>query len=67
MNIDQLIEKISNKINLNIEETQFVFRFIMSGDLSEEKIASILIKLADKGEASDEITGGASVLRERNL
>ena len=49
MNIDQLIEKISNKINLNIEETQFVFRLIMSGDLSEEKIASILIKLADKG------------------
>ena len=34
MNIDQLIEKISNKINLNIEETQFVFRLIMSGDLS---------------------------------
>ena len=67
MNIDQLIEKISNKINLNIEETQFVFRFIMSGDLSEEKIASILIKLADKGEASDEITGGASVLREKSL
>ena len=67
MNIDQLIEKISNKINLNIEETQFIFRLIMSGDLSEEKIASILIKLADKGEASDEITGGASVLREKSL
>ncbi len=67
MNIDQLIEKISNKINLNIEETQFIFRLIMSGDLSEEKIASILIKLADKGETSDEITGGASVLREKSL
>ena len=67
MNIDQLIEKISNKINLNIEETQFVFRLIMNGDLSEDKIASILTKLADKGETSDEITGGASVLREKSL
>ena len=66
MNIDQLIEKISNKINLNIEETQFVFRLIMSGDLSEEKIASILIKLADKGEASDELLV-EQVCLERNL
>jgi len=67
MNIEQLSEKLLNKENLSIEETQDLFRTIMDGKIDDIKISEILTRLADKGEVSDEITGGANILREKSL
>jgi anthranilate phosphoribosyltransferase len=67
MNIEQLSEKLLNKENLSIEETQDLFRAIMDGKIDDIKISEILTRLADKGEVSDEITGGANILREKSL
>ncbi len=67
MNVETLIQKLSIKQNLTIEETKFLFRKIMNGELEDDKISKILLGLADKGETADEITGGASVLREKSL
>jgi len=39
----------------------------MNGELSDDLIEGILIALAKKGESSDEITGGALVLRDKSL
>lgn len=67
MEYKKLLKKLSDKKNLTIEETQFLFRMIMNSEISDEQISSILIGLANKGEVSDEITGGASILREKSL
>jgi len=67
MNIEQLSEKLLNKENLSTEETQDLFRAIMDGKIDDIKISEILTRLADKGEVSDEITGGANILREKSL
>jgi anthranilate phosphoribosyltransferase len=67
MNIEKLSEKLLNKENLSIEETQDLFRTIMDGKIDDIKISEILTRLADKGEVSDEITGGANILREKSL
>ena len=67
MEIDQLITKLKNKESLNINQTKFLFNKIMDGEIDDDKISKILIGLAEKGENSDEITGGASVLREKSL
>jgi anthranilate phosphoribosyltransferase len=67
MDTQEILNQISNKKNLNIEQTQFLFRKIMSGNLDDNTISSILISLSDKGETADEITGGASVMKEKSL
>ena len=67
MNYEELIKKLADKKNLTIEETQFLFRKIMNSEYNDEQISTILLGLADKGEVSDEITGGASILREKSL
>ena len=67
MNYEELIKKLADKKNLTIGETQFLFRKIMNSEYNDEQITTILLGLADKGEVSDEITGGASILREKSL
>ena len=66
MNYKELIKKLANKKNLTIGEAQFLFRKIMNSEYNDEQISTILLGLADKGEVSDEITGGASILREKS-
>jgi len=67
MSYKELVKKLSYKIDLTIEETQFLFRMIMNSEINDEQISNILINLANKGEVSDEITGGANILREKSL
>jgi len=67
MNYEELIKKLADKKNLTTGETQFLFRKIMNSEYSDEQISTILLGLANKGEVSDEITGGASILREKSL
>ena len=67
MNTLDLLNKIKQFNNLSINETEYLFSQIMNGKLSDDLIEGILIALAKKGESSDEITGGALVLRDKSL
>ena len=45
MNISKIKDKLLNKQDLTTEETSEIFNLIMSGDVSEVDIATILIAL----------------------
>ena len=67
MKVDELIKKLENKENLSVDQTKFLFDKIMNKEIDNMKISKILTKLANKGENSDEIVGGVTVLREKSL
>ena len=67
MKVDELIKKLENKENLSVDQTKFLFDKIMNKEIDNKKISKILTELANKGENSDEIVGGAKVLREKSL
>ncbi len=67
MDYNLILNKIFNKKNLNVDESTFIFNKIMSGELDDIKITSILIGLKMKGEVKEEIIGAAKVMREKSL
>ena len=67
MDQNLIINKILENKNLNIEESMYIFDKIMSGELDDIKITSILIGLKLKGETKEEIIGAAKVMREKSL
>ena len=67
MDENLIINKILDKDNLSIEESMFVFNKIMSGELDDIKITSILIGLKLKGETKEEIIGAAEIMRQKSL
>ena len=67
MDQNLIINKILEMKNLNIEESMFIFNKIMSGELDDIKITSILIGLKLKGETKEEIIGAARVMRQKSL
>ena len=62
-----ILNKILDQQSLNIEESMYIFDKIMSGELDDIKITSILIGLKLKGETKEEIIGAAKVMREKSL
>ena len=64
--MEQILEKLRKKENLTFEESKFAFELLMTGKASEEEIYNFLTLLSDKGEVSDEISGGVYVLREKS-
>tara|TARA_B100001245_G_scaffold232235_1_gene214132 strand:- start:63 stop:1067 length:1005 start_codon:yes stop_codon:yes gene_type:complete len=67
MNINKIKVKLLNKQDLTTEETSEVFNLIMSGDVSEVDIATILIALKMKNENKNEIHGAAKVMRQKSM
>ena len=67
MKVDELIKKLENKENLSVDQTKFLFNKIMNKEIDNKEISKILTELANKGENSDEIVGGVTVLREKSL
>ena len=67
MNISKIKDKLLNKQDLTTEETSDVFNLIMSGDVSEVDIATILIALKMKNENKNEIHGAAKVMRQKSM
>lgn len=67
MKVDELIKKLENKEDLSVDQTKFLFNKIMNKEIDNKKISKILTELANKGENSDEIVGGVTVLREKSL
>ncbi len=64
--MDQILEKLRNKIDLSFEESKSAFELLMTGQANEDQIYAFLTLLSDKGEVSDEIAGGVYVLREKS-
>ena len=64
--MDQILEKLRNKIDLSFEESKSAFELLMTGQANENQIYDFLTLLSEKGEVSDEIAGGVYVLREKS-
>ncbi len=67
MSEEKIIEglrKVSQKNDLTIEESEVIMREIMSGKVSDAQLGAFLIALSMKGEAIEEITGFARIMRE---
>nr|MDC0054653.1 anthranilate phosphoribosyltransferase [Candidatus Pelagibacter sp.] len=62
----QFLEKLKKKQDLSFEESKSAFNILMNGEASEDQIFDFLTLLSIKGEASDEIAGGVSVLRDKS-
>lgn len=63
--IQQAISKIVEKTDLSQVEMVLVMEEVMSGGASDAQIASFITALRMKGETVDEITGAATVMREK--
>ena len=64
--MDQFLEKLRNKNNLNFNESKNAFEILMNGEASDQQIYDFLTLLSDKGEVSDEIAGGVYILRDKS-
>jgi len=64
--MEQFLEKLRQKQNLDFEESKSAFELLMTGKASEDEIYDFLTLLSEKGEVSDEIAGGVYVLREKS-
>lgn len=65
--INILIEKILNKENLTVEESEEIMLKLMSGELTNAQIAGLLIALKSKGEAASEVAGFVKAMREKSI
>ena len=64
MEIQQTIQQLLNRKDLNATEMREVMRSIMCGGCTPAQIAGFLIALRMKGESVDEITAAAEVMRD---
>ena len=65
MTVQEAIRKVSSGKDLSIAESSDAFNEIMSGSATDAQIAAFIVALRMKGETSDEITGAATVMREK--
>ncbi|HEY0009777.1 MAG TPA: anthranilate phosphoribosyltransferase [Tepidisphaeraceae bacterium] len=63
----QTFDKLIRRQDLTRQETAAIFNFIMSGEASDAQIAGLLMGMATKGIALDELTGAAGVMRDKVL
>jgi anthranilate phosphoribosyltransferase len=65
MTIQEAIKQITSGKSLSVAEARDVFNDIMSGNATDAQIAAFIVALRMKGETADEITGAATVMREK--
>lgn len=63
--LKEILAKLSDGRDLTIDEAGYTQDMILTGQATEAQIACILTALKMKGETLDEITGFASVLRDK--
>jgi len=61
----EILLKLKKKENLSFEESKYAFESIMSGQVKEDQIYDFLTLASEKGETSDEISGGVYILRNK--
>ena len=57
MNLVDIKNKLFNQIDLTIDESSYIFNLIMSGEVTEIDMVSILVALKIKNESINEIHG----------
>jgi anthranilate phosphoribosyltransferase len=62
--MNQLIHRVINSEDLNLEESQAIFESIIQGEMSDIAMTSLLTSLKMKGEQPQEIAGAALALRK---
>ena len=67
MNLNEIKNKLYNRIDLSTQESSFIFDLIMRGEISEIETTSILVALKIKNETKDEIQGAAKVMRHKSM
>ncbi len=65
MNIREAISRVISGKSLETAEAIDVFNEIMSGKATDAQIAAFIVALRMKGETPEEITGAASVMRDK--
>ncbi len=65
--IQKYLDKICERENLTDRESEEVFLSIFNGGATPAQTAALLIALRVKGEAADEITGAARVMRAKMI
>ena len=63
--MNEIIEKLRKRQDLNFEQSKSAFEIIMTGKAKEEEIHDFLIASSSKGETAEEIAGGVYVLRDK--
>ncbi len=63
--IQTAIEKVAEGYNLTEEEARKVMEILLNGEATQAQIGAFLTALRMKGETVDELTGFASVLKEK--
>ena len=64
--MEQFLDKLKNKINLNFNESKEAFKILMNGEANDQQIYDFLTLLSEIGEVSDEIAGGVFILRDKS-
>lgn len=64
MDIQQALAALVDHKDLSREDTESVFRQIMTGEATPAQIGALLAAIRVKGETPEEIAGAASVMRE---
>ena len=64
--MEQFLDKLRNKINLNFNESKEAFKILMNGEANDQQNYDFLTLLSEKGEVSDEIAGGVFILRDKS-
>ncbi len=62
----KFLTKLKNKENLSFIESIEAFEMLMNGKVKDDEIYNFLTFLSAKGEVSEEIAGGVSVLRDKS-
>lgn len=62
--IEELIKKVSRKVDLTAQEAESAFSLVAEGRVPEKEITDLLCALAKKKETVEEITGAALAMRK---
>jgi anthranilate phosphoribosyltransferase len=65
MAIQDAIRQVASGKNLSVSESTGAFNDIMTGNATDAQIAAFIVALRMKGETPEEITGAATVMREK--
>tara|TARA_B100000579_G_scaffold425041_1_gene430246 strand:+ start:60 stop:1052 length:993 start_codon:yes stop_codon:yes gene_type:complete len=63
--MERYLTKLKDKKDLDFNESEEAFTFLMEGKAKDKEIFDFLTLLSKKGETSNEIAGGVSVLRKK--
>ena len=65
--IQEFIEQLEKKEDLNFHSMQSAIELIMTGEVDDSFIERFLLALNEKGISEEEITAAANVMKDKSL